>query len=56
MYKIKTVKIKDEDSSVSKKAYNIFADVKNIDMTNGYNIQNTIGTINGNGSIAEQLS
>ena len=58
MDKIKTVKIKNEDGSVSKESYYISADARNIDMTNGYNVQETIGTIdvNNDGSIAEQLN
>ena len=58
MDKIKTVKIKNEDGSVSQEAYYISADARNIDMTNGYNVHDTIGTIdvNNNGSIAEQLN
>ena len=57
MNKIKTVKIKNEDGSVSKESYHISADARNIDMTNGYNVQETIRTIDvdEDGSIAEQL-
>lgn len=57
MNKIKTVKIKNEDGSVDQESYNISADTRNIDMTNGFNVQDTIGNINvdEDGSIAEQL-
>jgi len=57
MNKIKTVKIKNEDGSISIESYNISADARNIDMTNGYDVQEIIGTINvdEDGSIAEQL-
>ena len=58
MDKIKTVKIKNEDGTVSQESYYISADARNIDMTNGKNVQETIGTIDvdNNGSIAEQLN
>lgn len=57
MDKIKTIKIKNEDGTVSKESYYLSADARNIDMTNGYDVQETIGTINvdEDGSIAEQL-
>lgn len=57
MDKIKTVKIKNEDGSVSQEAYHISADARNIDMTNGYNVQDTIGNIDvdNDGNIAIQL-
>ena len=58
MDKIKTVKIKNEDGTVSQESYYISADARNIDMANGKNVQETIGTIDvdNDGSIAEQLA
>ena len=58
MNKIKTVKIKNEDGTIDQESYSISADARNIDMTNGKNVQETIGTIDvdENGSIAEQLN
>lgn len=57
MDKIKTVKIKEEDGSVSQESYYISADARCVDMANGYNLQETIGTIDieNDGNIAEQL-
>jgi uncharacterized protein YecA (UPF0149 family) len=57
MNKIKTIKIKNEDGSVSEESYSITTDALNIDMSNGYNLQETIGNIDveTDGSIAEQL-
>lgn len=57
MDKIKTVKIKNPDGSVSEESYTISVDAKNVDMKNGKDLQDTIGDINvdRNGSIAEQL-
>ena len=58
MDKIKTVKIKNEDGSISEESYTISVDAKNVDMDNGKDLQETIGTINIDidGSIAEQLN
>lgn len=58
MDKIKTIKIKDEDGSISEESYTIAADAINVDMSNGYNLQDTIGTININidGNISKQLN
>ena len=57
MDKIKTVKIKNEDGTVNTESYYISADARNIDMANGYDVQETIGIINvdNDGSIADQL-
>lgn len=57
MDKIKTVKIKNPDGSVSEETYTISVDAKDVDMANGKDLQDTIGTINVDidGSIAEQL-
>lgn len=58
MDKIKTVKIKNEDGSISKESYSISVDAKNVDIDNGINLQDTIGTIdvNTDGNIGYQLS
>lgn len=58
MDKIKTVKIKNPNGSVSEETYTITADAKNVDMLNGKNVQDTIGNIDidNNGNIAEQLN
>jgi hypothetical protein len=58
MNKIKTVKIKEEDGSISEKSYTIAADAINIDMSNGENLQDTVGNINidEDGNIAKQLN
>ncbi len=57
MDKIKTVKIKLPDGSVSEETYTISVDAKDVDMKNGKDLQDTIGDINvdRDGSIAEQL-
>lgn len=57
MDKIKTVKIKEEDGSVSQESYYISTDARCVDMANGYDLQETIGTIDidTDGNIAEQL-
>ena len=57
MDKIKTVKIKNPDGSVSEETYTISIDAKNVDMKNGKDLQDTIGNINvdRDGNIAEQL-
>lgn len=57
MYKIKIVKIKMLDDSVSEETYTISVDAKDVDIENGKDLQDTIGDINvdRDGSIAEQL-
>lgn len=57
MDKIKTVKIKLPDGSVSEETYTISVDARDVDMKNGKDLQDTIGDINvdRDGSIAEQL-
>lgn len=57
MDKIKTVKIKNPDGSISEESYTISVDAKDVDMKNGKDLQDTIGTINvdTNGNISEQL-
>ena len=57
MDKIKTVKIKNPDGSVSEETYTISVDAKDVDMKNGKELQETIGDINidRDGSIAKQL-
>lgn len=57
MDKIKTVKIKNPDGSVSEETYTISVDAKDVDMKNGKDLQDTIGDINvdRDGSVAEQL-
>lgn len=57
MYKIKIVKIKMPDDSVSEETYTISVDAKDVDIENGKDLQDTIGDINvdRDGSIAEQL-
>ena len=57
MDKIKTVKIKNPDGSISEESYTISVDAKNVDMDNGKELQETIGNIDidRDGSIAEQL-
>lgn len=57
MDKIKTVKIKNPDGSVSEETYTISVDAKDVDMANGKELQETIGDIDvdRDGSIAEQL-
>ena len=58
MNKIKTIKIKNEDGSISEESYTITVDAKDVDMKNGYDLQDTIGNIDvdKDGSIAEQLA
>ena len=58
MDKIKTIKVKNEDGSLSEETYDICADAINIDMANNKNLQETIGTIDIdlNGDIATQLN
>ena len=57
MNKIKAVKIKEEDGSLSDESYIIAADAVNIDMDNGENLQDTVGNIDidQDGNIARQL-
>lgn len=57
MNKIKTVKIKNQDGSVSEETYTISVDAKDVDMKNGKNLQDAIGDINvdRDGNISEQL-
>lgn len=57
MDKIKTVKIKNPDGSISEETYTISVDARNVDMENSKNLQETIGTINVDidGDIANQL-
>ena len=57
MNKIKTVKIKNLDGSVSEESYTIAVDAKNVDMENGKELQETIGTIDidNDGDISNQL-
>ena len=57
MDKIKTVKIKNPNGSVSEETYIISVDAKDVDMKNGKDLHDTIGDINvdRDGSIAEQL-
>ena len=58
MDKIKTVKIKNEDGSISEETYTISVDARNVDMDNGKDLQYTVGTINvdTDGNISEQLN
>lgn len=58
MDKIKTVKIKNPDGSISEETYTISIDARNVDMDNGKDLQDTVGIINvdTDGSISEQLS
>ena len=57
MNKIKTIKIKEIDGTISNTTYLIGADASSIDMQNEFNVQETIGTINvyKDGDIATQL-
>jgi hypothetical protein len=57
MDKIKTVKIKNLDGSISEESYTISVDAEDVDMANGKELQETIGTIDidTDGNIAEQL-
>ena len=58
MDKIKTIKIKNIDGSISQETYTIAVDAKNVDMTNGKDVQETIGDIDidNDGSINQQLN
>lgn len=58
MDKIKTVKIKNPDGSISEETYTISVDAKDVDMQNGKDLQDTIGNINidTDGNITEQLT
>ena len=57
MDKIKTVKIKNEDGTVSEESYSISVDATNVDMSNGRDLQDTVGNIDidEDGNIANQL-
>lgn len=57
MDKIRTIKIKNLDGSISEESYTISVAAKDVDMDNGKDLQDTIGEINidTDGSIAEQL-
>lgn len=57
MDKIKTVKIKNEDGTVSEESYSISVDAINVDMFNGKDLQDTVGNIDidNDGNIASQL-
>ena len=57
MDKIKTVKIKNLDGSISQETYAIAVDAKNVDMDNGKDVQDTIGNIDidNDGNIGQQL-
>ena len=57
MDKIKTVKIKNLDGSVSQETYTIAVDAKNVDMLNSKDVQETIGNIDvdNDGNIGQQL-
>lgn len=57
MDKIKTVKIKNLDGSISENSYTICTDAQYVDMKNGYNVQNSIGDINvdADGNVSNQL-
>lgn len=58
MNKIKTVKIKNPNSSVSEETYTISVDAKDVDMDNSKELQETIGTIDidNDENISEQLN
>lgn len=58
MNKVKTIKVKNEDGSISEESYTITVDAKDVDMKNGYDLQDTIGNIDidTDGNIAEQLA
>lgn len=58
MDKIKTVKIKNEDGTVSEESYSISVDAINVDMSNGRDLQDTVGNIDvdEDGNIASQLN
>lgn len=57
MNKIKTIKIKNQDDTLSEETYTIAADAINIDMKNKNNLQEVVGDINAKqeGSIKTQL-
>lgn len=57
MNKIKTIKIKNEDGSISEESYTLSVDAKNVDMNNKKSVEETIGDIDvdKDGSVAEQL-
>ena len=57
MDKIKSVKIKNEDGTISEESYIFASDAKNVDMENGKDVQLTIGDIDidNDGNISEQL-
>lgn len=57
MDKIKTIKIKNPDGSISEETYTISVDAKDVDMKNGKDVQDTIGDIDidNNGNIGQQL-
>jgi hypothetical protein len=57
MNKIKTIKIKNQDDTLSEETYTIAADAINIDMKNGKDLQQTIGNIDidNDDNIANQL-
>ena len=58
MNKIKTVKIKNLDGSISEESYTITTDAQYVDMDNGKDLQETIGNIDvdNDGSINQQLN
>ena len=57
MDKIKALKVKEPDGSLSENTYFIGIDATNVDMTNGENVQDTIGNIDfkADGSVKKQL-
>lgn len=57
MDKIKTVKIKNLDGSISEETYTISVDAKNVDMENGKDVQEIIGDvdIDNDGNVGNQL-
>ena len=57
MEKVKTVRVKEADGTISQEVINIAADALNVEMANGETVQDTIGDIdiNEDGNIAEQL-
>ena len=56
MDKIKTVKIKNKDGSISEESYTISVDAKNVDMSNGNDLQFTIGDIDVNTNVFDKAS
>lgn len=58
MNKIKSVKVRREDGSFEDGLYYLTPDADKVSMTNGYNVQETIGDINveQDGDIATQLA